>query len=155
MNLKHFTKNGNQYTMKIQYGSSVILIGGLFAVAFGAFYIDIPALMWTMLVLGILCIVAIASKKLTIDLDKRVISAKVGLVKPAVIIPFDSIQNFEMYSLSQGFVQTNTALNVYYLNEKGKEKSAGIAQGFTKSAMQSILNEVEDILAQDERKGEI
>lgn len=152
MNLKHFTKDGNVYSMKPQYGMAIIVIGGLLLVAFGSYYADIIGLMWVMLALAVLSFLAITSKKLSINMNKREIHAKVGLVKPATIIPIDKIQNFELYSLSQGFVRTNTALNVYYLNENGKEKSAGIAQGFTLSAMQSILNELEEILANDSGK---
>jgi|SRR5690554_4820640 len=149
MNLKHFTKEGNVYTMKPQFGMAIILIGGLLLVAFGSYYADIMGLMWVMLALAVLSFLAIMTKKLTIDMNKKEIHAKVGLVKPAVVIPIDSIQNFELYSLSQNFIRTNTALNVYYINKKGKEKSSGIAQGFTTSAMQNILNEIEEILAND------
>lgn len=150
MNLKHFTKEGNVYRMKTQETFATILIGGLLLVAFGSYYAEISTLPWVFLVLAILSAISIMTKKLTIDLDKREISAKIGLVKPAVIIPIDSIRNFELYSLSQGFVRTNTALNVYYINKSGKEKSAGIAQGFTLKAMQSILNEIEEILANEQ-----
>lgn len=149
MNLKHFKKEGNVYTMKPQYAMAIILIGGLLLFAFGAYYAAIMGLMWVMLALAVLSFWAIRTKKLSIDKNKRVIYAKNGLVQPAVIISIDSIQNFELYSLSQNFIRTNTALNVYYRNENGKEKSVGIAQGFTLSAMQSILNEIEEILADD------
>lgn len=150
MNLKHFTKEGNVYSMKTQKTFAIILIGGLLLVTFATYYAEMPTLPWVFLVLAILSAISIISKKLTIDLDKKEIHAKIGLVKPAVIIPIDSIQNFELYSLSQGFIRTNTALNVYYINKNGKEKSAGIAQGFTLKAMQSILNEIEEILANEQ-----
>src|SRR5690554_1429812 len=149
MNLKHFTKEGNVYSMKTQKTFAIILIGGLLLVTFATYYAEMPTLPWVFLVLAILSAISIISKKLTIDMNKKEIHAKVGLVKPAVVIPIDSIQNFELYSLSQNFIRTNTALNVYYINKKGKEKSSGIAQGFTTSAMQNILNEIEEILAND------
>src|SRR5690554_3556564 len=118
MSLKHFTKEGNVYSMKTQKTFAIILIGGLLLVTFATYYAEMPTLPWVFLVLAILSAISIISKKLTIDLDKKEIYAKIGLVKPAVIIPIDSIQNFELYSLSQGFIRTNTALNVYYRSEE-------------------------------------
>ena|SRR5690554_1167319 len=152
MNLKHFTKEGNIYKMKVQKTFAIILIGGLLLVAYGSYYAEISTLPWVFFALAVLSAVAIASKKLEIDLDKGEIRSKIGLVKPAVVIPIDKIQNFELFSMSQNFIRTNTALNVYYINKNGKEKSAGIAQGFTLKAMQNILNEIEEILANEPSK---
>src|SRR5690554_1774926 len=131
MNLKHFTKEGNVYSMKTQKTFAIILIGGLLLVTFATYYAEMPTLPWVFLVLAILSAISIISKKLTIDLDKKEIHAKIGLVKPAVIIPIDSIQNFELYSLSQGLDRKSTRLNsshvrisyaVFCLKKKKKKK---------------------------------
>lgn len=149
MNLKHFKKEGNLYSMKPQYGSSILLIMGLFVFAFGAYYVDIYGLMWVMLLLGVLCFWAIVTKKLSIEKDKRELYAKVGLAKAPVTIGIDKIQRFELFTMSNNFFKTNAALSAYYLDENGKEKAIQIAQGFTVKSMQSILNEMEDIIGNE------
>ncbi|WP_437922121.1 hypothetical protein [Sphingobacterium sp. LRF_L2] len=150
MNLKHFKRAGNLYKMKPQYGFGIILIIGLLLSAFGAYYADINGLMWIMLTLGILSLWALISKKLHIAMDKRELYAKVGLVKPPVCISIDNIQRFELFTMSTHFFKTNAILSAYYLDENGKEKAIQIAQGFTVKTMQSILNEMEEIIG-DER----
>lgn len=150
MNLKHFIQEGNLYKMKPQYGSSIVLIIGLFLLAFGAYYVDSYGFMWIMLILGALSFWAIATKKLCIDMAARSLYAKVGLAKPPVTISIDSIQRFELFTMSNNFFKTNTSLSAYFLDENGKEKNIQIAQGFTVKGMQSILNEMEEIIA-DER----
>lgn len=149
MNLEHFKQERNLYNMKPQYGFSIILIIGLFLFAFGAYYANIYGLMWVMLILGILSFWAIASKKLSIDMDRKELYAKVGLVKPAVTISIDNIQRFELFTMSNYLLKTNAILSAYYLDESGKEKSIQIAQGFTVKAMQSILNEIEEIIGNE------
>lgn len=151
MNLKHFKQEGNLYSMKPQYGSSIILITGLFLFAFVAYYTDIYGLMWAMIILGILSFWAIATKKMSIDTNKRELYAKVGLINPSVTIPVDNIQRFELLTISNFFLKTNAILSAYYLDDNQKEKSIQIAQGFTVKTMQSILNEIEEII-DDERK---
>ncbi|MDR2281766.1 MAG: hypothetical protein LBE37_01075 [Sphingobacterium sp.] len=147
MNLKHFKQEGSLlYEMKPQYGSSIILIAGLFAFAFVGYYVAIYGLMWVMLILGVLSFWAIATKKMSIDMDKRLLHAKVGLAKPQVTISIDSIQRFELFTMSNNFIKTNAMLSAYYLDESGKEKAIQIAQGFRVKAMQSILNEMEEII---------
>ncbi len=152
MNLKHFIKEGNTYKMKPQYGSNLVLVVGLFAVAVLGYWLDIVVLTWMMAIFGVLSILAISQKKLFIDMNNREIQAKVGLAKPEAVIAIDSIRNFELYTVSNNLVKTNTMLNVYYLDKNGKEQSILVAQGFTTSAMQSIINEIEDILDNDSTK---
>lgn len=149
MHLKHFKQEGNLYEIKPQYGSSIILIVGLFLFAFGAYYVDIYGLMWAMLILGILSFWAIATKKLSIDMDKRSLYAKVGLAKPPVTISIESIQRFELFTMSNNFFKTNAVLSAYYIDENGTEKTIQIAQGFTVKTMQSILNEMEEIIGNE------
>lgn len=149
MNLKHFKQQGSLYSMKPQYGSGILLITGLVLFAFGAYYVDIYGLMWVMLILVILCFWAIATKKLSIEMQKRELYAKVGIGKPALNISIDEIQRFELYTISNHFFKTNAMLSAYYLDENGKEKAIQIAQGFTVKSMQSILNEIEEIIGNE------
>lgn len=78
-------------------------------------------------------------------MHKRTLDAKVGLAKPPVTISIDNIQRFELFTMSNNFFKTNAMLSAYYLDKNGKEKAIQIAQGFTVKAMQSILNEIEEI----------
>ncbi len=149
MNLKHFKQEGKLFEMKTQYGSNIVLVTGLFLCAFGAYYVAIYGLMWIMFILGILSFWAIATKKLKIDMHKRTLDAKVGLAKPPVTISIDNIQHFELFTMSNNFFKTNAMLSAYYLDENGKEKAMQIAQGFTVKAMQSILNEIEEIISNE------
>ncbi|PVH25441.1 hypothetical protein DC487_11055 [Sphingobacterium corticibacter] len=152
MNLKHFTKDGNIYKMKPQYGSSLVLIVGLFAMAILGYWLDILILTWMMAIFGVLALLAVTRKKLYIDMDSGEIQAKVGLAKPETHIPIESIQKFELYTVSNNLVKTNAMLNLYYLDRNGQEQSILVAQGFTTSVIQSIINEIEEILENDTTK---
>ncbi|MFD2969087.1 hypothetical protein [Sphingobacterium bambusae] len=149
--LKHFTKDGNTYAMKPQYGFNIVLIAGLFGLAFVSHYTALPILMWIMLALGILSILAIVTKKVIIDMRNTTISIKAGLLRPAArIIPIDNIVNLEFRTVSFNAIRTSTELVVYY-QEKGKEKSMIIVQAFAASAVQNIINEMEEIMEYDQR----
>lgn len=151
MNLKYFTKTGNIYKMKPQEKFNLILIIAIFVFAFLGYYAKLPIAMWLFLILGILALLSIKSKRLIIDLDQRLIIGKTALAVPEKRIPLDDIKTFEMTTVSTNLVRTNTSLQVYYI-EDGKEKSMMIAQGFTKTAMQNIYNELQDILENDRNK---
>lgn len=143
--MEYFVKNGNVYKMKPQYSVSITIIVALFAFAFIGYWVNLPALMWIFLVLGIFSVASMLQKKVIIDTNKQTILFKPALVQPVVEIPFSAIQNFELHASSINFIQTNTSLNVLYVQD-GKEKIGLIAQGFTKKSMQRILNELEDII---------
>ncbi|MBC9909892.1 EbsA family protein [Chitinophaga varians] len=135
--------------MKPQYGFSIFVILLALALAFLGFYIKSPWVMWLFLALAVIFILSAFTKSLVVDMDQKVINVKMALIKPAYTIPIADIQQFELYSLRTNFITTNTTLNVYYLKD-GKEKSASLAQGITKRAMQNILNDIEEIIANDE-----
>ncbi|WP_165799078.1 hypothetical protein [Sphingobacterium corticibacter] len=138
--------------MKPQYGSSLVLIVGLFAMAILGYWLDILILTWMMAIFGVLALLAVTRKKLYIDMDSGEIQAKVGLAKPETHIPIESIQKFELYTVSNNLVKTNAMLNLYYLDRNGQEQSILVAQGFTTSVIQSIINEIEEILENDTTK---
>ncbi len=147
--MKHFTQDGNLYKKKAQITVNIILVVGLLVIAYAGYYAKAPAMMWVFLGLAVFSFLGTITQRLVIDLDNRVISGKMALLKPSFRIPIDNIQNFELYSLSQNFIRTNTALNLYYINDKGKEKVTSIAQAFSMKPIQNILNEIEEILEKD------
>lgn len=153
MKLKQFTQDGNLFKMKPLYGFNLILTGGLLLFAFLGYYADLPGLMWTILALAVLSFVSVSRKKLWIDINKKEIYVKSALIAPERTIPIDRIQNFELHTVSQYFIRTNASLNVYYIDQNGNEKLTGLAPGFTVSAIQNILNEIEDILANESGVG--
>jgi len=146
MHLKYFSKEGYIYKMKPQYFSNTIIVLGLCAFAYGAYTAKIYSLMWGILIVAVLVIIAFVAKKLNIDTQHREIHAKSGIIKSSVIIPIDSIQNFEVLTLTQGFIRINASLYVYYLDDNKKEKSLLVANGFSVRSMQNILNEIDEII---------
>jgi hypothetical protein len=149
--LKYFTRSGNQYTMKRQYGFSLIVIVVLAGAAIAGMYNNMPELMWICGVLTILFVLAIMLKKVVIDMDQRQIFLKSGLFQAGANIRFEDILHFQLASVKQNFITINTSLNVLYVKD-GKEKSLGIAEGFTVGVMQRVLNEIEEIMYPDEHK---
>ncbi len=147
--MKHFTKDGSLYIMKPQYVFNSILMTLILGLSVVGLYIKTP--MMTYICLGIAIIVGISlwTKKLSIDTSRREITGKSGLVNPYFTIPFNDIQNFELLTTSHNFIKTNTSLQVYYL-KKGKVKCVTIAQGITSRAMQSILNDIDDIIGDED-----
>lgn len=143
--LKYFTRNGNVFTMKKEYGFGLIIVAGLSAAAVWGYFAHLPDMIWVFGILALLCFLSIFLKKVVIDLNSKEIITKNGLVNPAVHIPLSDFQNFELVRTQQYWVTINTSLNIRYLRN-GKEKYAIVAQGFTSKAMQRILNEITEIL---------
>lgn len=150
--MKHFTQAGNIYTFKQQRAFNAIIILLTLVFAFLGYYANLPALMWICLAVAVLMALAVAKNKLYIDMDKREIHIKVGLVKPVTSIPLENIETFEFGSLRYIFVRINVSLTLYYM-EDGKERSLLIAQGLSKKAMQDIYNEIQEIIGDDQPKG--
>lgn len=142
--LKYFTQNGHQYTMKRQSGFSLIVIIGLGAAAIGGVYVHRPALTWICTILALLFVLAILLKRVVIDVDRQEIFLKSGLFRKGITIPFTDFISFELASVRQSFITVNTSLNICFI-KNGKEMSMLIAQGFTVRAMQNVLNEIEEI----------
>ena len=149
MELKNFTKNGNQYIMKKQYAFGLIVSFGMAAFAIVGIWINEIIMVWIFGILAVLCFISIWMKHVVIDLDKNEITVKVGLINPVVCIPLKDFVNFELVRITQYLITTNTCLNVYYL-KNGEEKAAMIAQGFTKKSMQNLVNEIDEIMSLNE-----
>ena len=151
---KNFTREGNKYIMKREFGFSIMISIGLAAFALGGIWINEMAMFWIFGVLSICTIISIWSKQVIIDLDSQEIIIKVGLIGKPVPIPLKDFQNFELIRMKQYFITINTSLNVNYVKD-GKEKSNLIAQGFTTRAMQNLANEIDEILDSNEHSGKI
>ena len=151
---KNFTREGNKYIMKREFGFSIMISIGLAAFALGGIWINEMAMFWIFGVLSICTIISIWSKQVIIDLDSQEIIIKVGLIGKPVPIPLKDFQNFELIRMKQYFITINTSLNVNYVKD-GKEKSNLIAQGFTTRAMQNLANEIDEILESNEHSGKI
>ncbi|UIR57098.1 hypothetical protein LZQ00_04615 [Sphingobacterium sp. SRCM116780] len=143
--LKHFTQEGHVYKLKPQYVFNSIFITLLLLVAALGAYMQEPMMMWIPLIVAILAGISMFNKSLIIDMNNKEIRVRKGLIPIAATIPITDIQNFELFAMKQLLITTNTMLNVYYLKNE-KRKSANLAQGFTKKAMQNILNEIQEII---------
>ena len=152
--LKYFTREGNKYVMKREFGFILLISLGMAAFALGGIWINNMPMFWIFGVLSIFCIISIWSKQVIIDLDAKEIVVKVGLVGKPVPIPLKDFQNFELVRMKQYFITINTSLNVNYIKE-GKDKSILIAQGFTTRGMQNLANEIDEILDSNEHPGKI
>lgn len=152
--MKYFTQNGNQYTMKRQMGFSLVVIIAMGAAAIAGLFVNKPALTWICGIMTILFILAVALKRVVIDMDRKEIYIKNGLFAPGFSIQFTDFISFQLASVRQSFITTNASLNILY-TKNGKEKTAGIAEGFTVRGMQQVLNEVEEIMYSDGHPGKI
>lgn len=152
--LQKFTKNGNQYVMKRQYGFGLIVVFGMAAFAFGGVLISNTAMIWIFGILTILCLISVFINHVVIDMDQKEILIKNALIIPPVRIPLSDFVNFEVVRTTQYFVTINVSLNLYYI-KNGKEQCSGVAQGFTARSMQNLLNEIQEIINTDEYSGKI
>jgi hypothetical protein len=152
--LQKFTKNGNQYVMKRQYGFGLIVVFGMAAFAFGGVLISNTAMIWIFGILTILCLISVFINHVVIDMDQKEILIKNALIIPPVRISLSDFVNFEVVRTTQYFVTINVSLNLYYM-KNGKEQCSGIAQGFTARSMQNLLNEIQEIINTDEHSGKI
>ncbi|PWB26418.1 hypothetical protein [Flavobacterium sp. HTF] len=152
--LQKFTKNGNQYVMKRQYGFGLIVVIGMAALTFAGVWFKNSIMIWIFGILTVLCLISIFINQVVIDMSRKEISIKNGLIIPPVQIPISDFVNFELVKIKQYFVTINVSLNLYYL-KNGKEKCSGIAQGLTTRSMQNLLNEIQEILNTNEHSGKI
>ncbi|MWB93056.1 hypothetical protein GON26_01665 [Flavobacterium sp. GA093] len=152
--LQKFTKKGNQYVMKRQYGFGLIVVFGMAAFTFAGIWMKNSAMIWIFGILTVLCLISLFINHVIIDMNQRVILIKNALIIAPVQIPLSDFVNFEVVRIKQYFVTINVSLNLYYL-KKGKEQCTGIAQGFTTRAIQNLLNEIQEIIKEDENSGKI
>jgi hypothetical protein len=152
--LQKFTKNGNQYVMKTQYGFALFVVFGMLALTFAGIGMKNTAMIWIFGILTILCTISIFINHVVIDMDQKEILIKNALIIPPVRIPLRDFVNFEVVRTTQYFVTINVSLNLYYM-KNGKEQCSGVAQGLTARSMQNLLNEIQEIINTDEHSGKI
>ncbi|GAA3739147.1 hypothetical protein GCM10022422_23310 [Flavobacterium ginsengisoli] len=148
--LKKFTKEGNLYVMKRQYGFGLIVVLAMIAFTVGGIYYKNNAVIGIFGVLAVICFIAIWQEGFSIDLDQNEFRIKNGLINKPVLIPIANFLNFELVKVKHNLITTNVSLNLYYRKEN-KEKCTGIAQGFTTRSMQNLMNEINEILDEHSR----
>lgn len=151
---KKFTQNGNQYIMKRQYGFGFIIVAGMAAISFTGLWLKEATVALVFAGLAILCFIAVWFEHVSIDMDSKEIITKMGLINKPVHVPLADFINFELVKISYNFIPTNVCLNMYYWKD-GKEKCAGIAQGFTTRSIQNVINEIEEIIQADEHSRKV
>ncbi|QSW88786.1 hypothetical protein J0383_21420 [Flavobacterium endoglycinae] len=131
--------------MKRDYSFALLISIALAIFAGAGIWIKEMAMFWIFGILSVLSLISIWSKQIIIDLERKEIIVKIGLIGKPFPIPFEDFQNFELVRIKQYLLTTNTSLNIQYL-KNGKEKSAMIAQGFTSKSMQNLANEIDEII---------
>ena len=146
--LKNFTRNGNIYKLKTQYGIYVPLCGAFLLLAiFGFVNMPESSFKWWMLAIFALCFASLQMSYLFVDMDKREIHVRLGL-GTGKIIPISDLQGFTVHKLQQlGFITTNVTLIARY-HKAGKDKELRLVQSFFTRPIQSILNDMDEILEQ-------
>lgn len=150
--LKNFIQEGNIYKLKPQYGLFIPLF--LIFVALGVLTtIKSPGsnIKWIFYGIALLGILAFFKQHFTIDLNKKEMQAKMGLFGGGQSIPLSDLQGFTIHKLKQmGFITTNVTLIANY-TKNGKNKQMRITQSFFTKPIQSILNDIDEILAQNDK----
>jgi len=149
MDLKHFIKEGQNYKIKPNYTFPTVIIIFLALFSWFSYVADIQIVMWIFLSLLVLVILGFKSDTFEINPINRTIIRKQGLIQPKAIVSFDDIIEFESISTTYIFIRVNTALAMYYRTPEGKEKTINLYQGFTKRAIQEVLNDIENIIGNE------
>jgi hypothetical protein len=142
---RYFTEQGNQYVMKRRYGFALVISVILALCGIGGYVAHMPVVMWISAGVVILFLVSMARESTVIDLAQREMVLTKGLFARKAVVPLDAILQFEMVRVTHTLITVNTSLNVWYRRD-GKEKVAMVSNGFTKRAMQNVLNEIEEII---------
>lgn len=148
---KYFTQEGNSYKYNEPKTIKIILIllfVGLAVVSYNKNAIPITKF-WAALILSGL--ITMLTNKFVIDTDRKLIHAKCGIFMSSKTIPFDKIVDFEILTSSVNFIPSAVFINIYYTNTKGKEKLAKAVQAFSKTRIQNVLNEVDEIMGREEQ----
>lgn len=144
---KYFEQEGDIYKFKPQYIVKIV-IAVLVATLTWLFYfkLDAPIFATILLLLVIMVVITLFTDKFEIDTNLKEINLRQGIYMQSKIIPFDKFINFEMFTMTTNFIRSGVHLNLYYYNEKGKEKVMKVAQSMSKMHIQKILNEIDEIL---------
>jgi len=145
--MKNFTKEGNVYTLNKQYGLFVPLIGFFLLLTILGF-VKIPesTFKWWMLGITTLLTLSFYVGFLTIDMDQQEFRTRVSLFSGVKVLPLSDLEGFTIHKLKQmGFITTNVTLLANY-SKNGKNKELKLAQHFYTKPIQSILNEIHEII---------
>ncbi|MFD1604330.1 hypothetical protein ACFSJW_24910 [Flavobacterium artemisiae] len=151
---KKFTREGNLFVMKRQYGFGLIIVLAMAAFTVGGIWYKNAAMIWIFGILTILCFISIWQQIFNIDIDKQEFNIKNGLINKPIQIPFTDFLNFELVKIRHNFITTNVSLNLYYMKDN-KEKCTGIAQSFSTRSLQILINEINEIISQNEHSRKI
>lgn len=149
--MKNFEQNGNEYKLKFQSGTYVPLIG-IFAVLAIVGFIKIPesSFKWWMLGVVVILVISLLRSYLIIDMGRREIRARKGLLGKEVILPLEKLEGFTIHRLKQyGLITINVSLLARYRDAKGKDKELQLAQAYFTKPIQSILNDVDEIIGHE------
>ncbi|UWX61776.1 hypothetical protein N0B40_05715 [Chryseobacterium oranimense] len=151
--LKNFKQTGNQYKLTSSNSFNAILCSCFLMLSvFGFIKIPDSSFKWWMLGITILLILSALVSYCIIDMDKKEIRIRMGLIKGPKIIPIANLEGFIIYKIKQlGIITINVSLIANY-TINGKKHEAGIAQRLFTRPIQSILNDIEEILGDEYKR---
>ncbi|MBB6369672.1 hypothetical protein [Chryseobacterium shigense] len=151
--LKNFKRTGNQYKLTSSNSFNIALCSIMMMLSVLGF-VKIPesGFKWWMLVLTVLLILSVAASYCIIDMDAKEIRIRVGFIRGPGIIPISDLQGFTICKIRQlGILTINVSLIANY-TKNGKEYEANIAQRIFTRPIQSILNDIEEILGNEYKR---
>ena len=146
---KYFTQEGSLYKFKPQTVYKIVIMVLLLALSIFCWKADITFLVLLFCTLAVMIIFTLFTDKFEIDTQSKMIYIRQGIYMQTRNVPFDKIVTFEMLTTTTNFVRSSVALNLYYLNDNDKEKVIKVAQGISKTHMQKILNEIDEIMGHE------
>lgn len=152
--MKKFTRSGSEYKLNPQWGLYIPLVGTflLFTIA-GFTVMPESSFKWWMTGITVLLMLSILNSSLIINVDKREIRTKTGLIKASKTIPFADLTGFTIHkTLQLGFISTNVGLVANYWDKEGKTKEVQLAQSFFTRPIQHILNEIDEIISDEHQR---
>lgn len=152
MDFKYFTNESGVYKFKAQTLFKFIICFLLFGLVIAGWLLKATVISWLFGILLIMVVITIFVDKFEIDTNRKIINVKQGIMMQGGEVSFERIINFEMLTTTTNFIRSSVQLNLYYFNDKGKEKVVKVAVGMSKKHMQNILNEIDEILENDESK---
>ncbi len=152
--MKNFDRNGNEYKMKHQLGTYVPLVA-IFSIMTLVGFIKMPEspFKWWMLGVVVILMISLLRAYFIIDMDRREMRVRKGLLGKEVTVPLESLQRFTIHKLKQyGLITVSVSLHVRYRNEDGKEKKVQLAQHYFTKPIQRICNEIDEIIAEENNR---
>lgn len=149
---KYFIQEGKNYKFKPQTGYKLVMTLLLFALSFISWYAGSIFFIFMFGILALMVAATIVTDKFEIDAINKVIHVKSGVFMSPVAIPFNQVSNFEMLTVTALIVRSFVSINLHYQIENGQQKVVKVAQGISKTHMQNVLNEVNEILAQNKQQ---